>query len=81
MLHRLIETVRESAAPSGFELYLRDASRGGELWERVAESGAPFGIGPGTPNPVERIESGLLSFGGDTGAEVRSLRGDRRHGG
>ena len=29
-------------------------------------AGEPYGIGPGAPNPVERVESGLLSYGGDT---------------
>ncbi|GAB5466972.1 MAG: glycine cleavage T C-terminal barrel domain-containing protein [Rhodospirillales bacterium] len=53
----------------GFELYLRDGSRGGELWARVAEAGAAYGIGPGSPNFIERVESGLLSFGGDTDAD------------
>jgi glycine cleavage system aminomethyltransferase T len=50
----------------GFELYLTDGSRGTGLWNIVREAGQPWGIGPGTPNPVERIESGLLSYGGDT---------------
>ena len=50
----------------GFELYLMDGSRGDELWNIVKEAGQPWDIGPGSPNPVERIESGLLSFGGDT---------------
>jgi aminomethyltransferase len=50
----------------GFELYLRDGSRGAELWNKVREAGRPFGIGPGAPNAAERIESGLLSWGGDT---------------
>ncbi|MBX2823396.1 MAG: glycine cleavage system protein T [Gammaproteobacteria bacterium] len=50
----------------GFELYLEDSSRGVELWERVKQAGEPWGIGPGNPNPSERIESGLLSWGGDT---------------
>ncbi len=49
----------------GFELYLLDGSRGTELWNLVAEAGAPFGIGPGSPNPIERVESGLFSFYGD----------------
>ena len=49
----------------GFELYLRDAARGTELWDRVYAAGRAYGIGPGTPNPTERVESGLLSFGGD----------------
>lgn len=50
----------------GFELYLMDGTRGFDLWNIVREAGQPFGIGPGNPNPVERIESGLLSYGGDT---------------
>ena len=49
----------------GFELYLLDGSRGTDLWHLVAEAGAPFGIGPGSPNPIERVESGLFSFYGD----------------
>ena len=52
----------------GFEIYLRDGRRGSDLWNIVREAGQPFGIGPGNPNWVERIESGLLSFGGDTDA-------------
>lgn len=52
---------------NGFELFLTDGSRGVELWDRVMESGARFGIGPGAPNASERIESGLLSFGSDNG--------------
>lgn len=50
----------------GFELYLLDGSRGIDLWNLVAEAGAPWGIGPGCPNLSERIENGLLSWGGDT---------------
>lgn len=50
----------------GFELYLLDESRGDELWSLVKEAGEPWGIGPGNPNVYERIESGLLSWGGDT---------------
>jgi aminomethyltransferase len=49
----------------GFELYLRDASRGTELYNRVKEAGAPYGIVPGAPSDMERIESGLLSYGAD----------------
>jgi len=49
----------------GFELYLMDGSRGVDLWNIVKEAGQPWGIGPGYPNPSERIESGLLSWAGD----------------
>lgn len=50
----------------GFELYLMDGNRGNDLWNIVKEAGQPWGIGPGYPTPSERIESGLLSWGGDT---------------
>jgi len=50
----------------GFELYLMDGTKGTALWNLVREAGRPWDIGPGTPNPAERIESGLLSWGGDT---------------
>jgi glycine cleavage system aminomethyltransferase T len=49
----------------GFELYLRDARRGTELYERVKEAGAPYGIIPSAPSDIERVESGLLSYGSD----------------
>ena len=54
----------------GFELYLRDGSQGTALWNKVRQAGAPYGIAPGNPNPIERVESGLLSFGGDTDAQT-----------
>lgn len=50
----------------GFELFLRDGSRGDELWATVTAAGQKYGIGPGAPNNAERVESGLLSWGGDT---------------
>ncbi|MFI4891615.1 MAG: glycine cleavage T C-terminal barrel domain-containing protein [Steroidobacterales bacterium] len=50
----------------GFEIYLMDGAHGTRLWNIVKEAGKPWDIGPGNPNVCERIESGLLSFGGDT---------------
>ena len=50
----------------GFEIYLLDGSRGTQLWNLVREAGKPWDIGPGAPNACERIESGLLSYGGDS---------------
>ncbi len=46
----------------GFELYLLDPSRGTELWHAVMAAGASFGAGPGCPNSIERMESGLFSL-------------------
>ncbi|MEM8572636.1 MAG: glycine cleavage T C-terminal barrel domain-containing protein [Pseudomonadota bacterium] len=50
----------------GFELFLKDGSKGDQLWQIVKEAGKPYGIGPGYPNPSERTESGLLNYGTDT---------------
>ncbi|MCK6451037.1 MAG: glycine cleavage system protein T [Alphaproteobacteria bacterium] len=50
----------------GFEFYLMDGSKGSQLWSIVREAGRPWEIGPGNPNHCERVEGGLLSYGGDT---------------
>lgn len=49
----------------GFELYLRDGQYGDQLWERVMATGKKFQLAPATPNTIERIEGGLLSWGND----------------
>ena len=54
----------------GLELYLLDGDQGGQLWDLVKEAGASFDIGPGCPNSIERIESGLVSYGADTDEET-----------
>ncbi len=53
----------------GFEMFLQDGARGDDLWERVTTAGERYDIGPGAPNHVERVESGLLSWGGDNTPE------------
>jgi glycine cleavage system aminomethyltransferase T len=50
----------------GFEIYLKDGSKGTQLWNIFKEAGQPYGIGPGAPATAERTESGLVSVGGDT---------------
>jgi glycine cleavage system aminomethyltransferase T len=57
----------------GFELFLQDGARGNDLWAVVATAGEKYEIGPGAPNPVERVESGLLSFGGDNTPDSNPL--------
>lgn len=54
----------------GFELFLMDSTKGEQLWDLLWEAGQPFGLGVGAPNNSERIESFLLSFGGDTDPET-----------
>ena len=49
----------------GFEVYVNDAALGSQLWDELFEKGADLNVGPGCPNNIERIESGLMSFGND----------------
>lgn len=49
----------------GFEIYLRDGSRGEELWERIMEAGRPYRIRPTGPSDIRRIEAGILNWGAD----------------
>ena len=49
----------------GFEVYLQGYERGDELWEIIMSAGKPFGLSPGSPNRIRRIEGGVLDFGSD----------------
>jgi glycine cleavage system aminomethyltransferase T len=49
----------------GYELYLRDSSRGDELWEKIMAAGQPFGLKPGHTSSIRRIEGGMLSYHAD----------------
>ncbi len=49
----------------GYEIYLRDGSRGDDLWERVMAAGKPHGIVPTGPSAIRRIEAGILNYGID----------------
>jgi glycine cleavage system aminomethyltransferase T len=53
----------------GYEIYLRDGSRGDELWERIMAAGKPHGIRPTGPSDIRRIEAGILNWGADLTAE------------
>jgi aminomethyltransferase len=49
----------------GYEIYLRDTSRGDDLWEAVREAGEPFGIRAIAPSEARRIEAGIFNYGSD----------------
>jgi aminomethyltransferase len=49
----------------GYELYLRDGSRGVELWDRVMESGEEFEIRAIAPSAQRQIEAGIFNYGND----------------
>ena len=49
----------------GYELYLRDSSKGDELWEKIMKAGNEFGLKPGHTSSIRRIEGGMLSYHAD----------------
>ena len=49
----------------GYEIYLRDGSRGNELWELIMEAGKQFNLQPGHTSSIRRIEGGMLSYHAD----------------
>lgn len=52
-------------AEVGYEIYLRDGSRGDDLWERVMAAGKPYDIWPIAPCEPRRIEAGIFNYGSD----------------
>jgi glycine cleavage system T protein len=52
-------------AEVGYEVYLRDGSRGTDLWERIMAAGLPFDIHPTGPSDIRRVEAGILNYGAD----------------
>ena len=49
----------------GFEVYVENTQSGLDLYDQLFEIGKEFNVKPGCPNLIERIESGLLSYGND----------------
>ena len=49
----------------GFEIYVEGSDLGMPLWNRLFEAGEDLQVRAGCPNLIERIESGLLSYGND----------------
>ena len=54
----------------GYELYLRDRSRGDELWERIMAAGVPLGLKAGHTSSIRRIEGGMQSYHADMTIET-----------
>ena len=49
----------------GYELYLRDGSKGDKLWEMIMTAGKVLGLKPGHTSSIRRIEGGMLSYHAD----------------
>ena len=49
----------------GFEIYVEGAELGMPLWNALFAAGEDLNVRAGCPNNIERVESGLLSYGND----------------
>src|SRR5262249_30678227 len=49
----------------GYEIYLLDARRGTDLWNRIMRAGEPYEIKPTGPVDIRRIEGGIFNWGAD----------------
>ena len=49
----------------GYELFLRDGSKGNELYEKIMEAGKEHGLQPGHTSSIRRIEGWMLSYHAD----------------
>ncbi len=49
----------------GYEIFLRDGSKGDQLYEKIMDAGKEFGLKPGHTSSIRRIEGGMLSYHAD----------------
>ena len=49
----------------GYEIYLRDGSKGNQLYEEIMKAGKEHGLQPGHTSSIRRIEGGMLSYHAD----------------
>ena len=49
----------------GYELFLRDGSKGTDLYEKIMNAGKEHGLQPGHTSSIRRIEGGMLSYHAD----------------
>ena len=49
----------------GYEIYVQNPSSGKSLWDLLIQEGTKFNLKVGCVNLIERVESGLLSYGND----------------
>jgi glycine cleavage system aminomethyltransferase T len=49
----------------GYEIYLRDGSKGNELYEKIMKVGKDYELEPGHTSSIRRIEGGMLSYHAD----------------
>jgi aminomethyltransferase len=54
----------------GYEIYLRDTSRAGDLWNRVKEAGKSSNLRVTGPNTIRRVEAGIIAMRSDFPAKA-----------
>ncbi len=50
------------SAERGYEVFLRDGSRGDDLWQKIMAAGKPYKIAPTGPSQIRRVEAGIFSY-------------------
>ena len=63
--HEMIVARSGWSKQGGFEVYIDNDAVGQALWDELFAKGKDLNVGHGCPNLIERIESGLMSFGND----------------
>ena len=71
--HPLVVARTGYSKQGGFEIYLDDSTLGLSLWDALWEAGLEFDVAPGSPNLIERVEGGLLSYGNEMTNENNPL--------
>ena len=46
----------------GYEVYLRDGSKGADLYEKIMAAGETYKIAPTGPSQIRRVEAGIFSY-------------------
>ena len=63
--HPLVVARSGYSKQGGYEIYLDDSSLGLALWDTLWQAGEGLEVAPGSPNLIERVEAGLLSYGNE----------------
>ena len=63
--HPLVVARSGYSKQGGFEIYLDDSALGLRLWDAFWDAGHDLNVRPGSPNLIERIEGGLMSYGNE----------------
>ena len=63
--HEMIVARSGWSKQGGFEVYVDNDAVGQALWDELFTKGEDLNVGHGCPNQIERMESGLMSFGND----------------